>query len=130
MNESQLPLVSYSLFTNVEAFASEFRKMPFTEYEESDLVVLTYAHRGTKLDDPDFFELEYFSDQIFTRFNRDDRPTADYCPALSVGDIILFSTLQGQMGMAIENLGFRQVPEPQNLASRDWKIIVREAQRD
>lgn len=57
-------------------------------------------------------QLLAMAEDVFIEHNRDDRPTAQICPSMSVGDVVIFQTPDGNIAMSCEAMGFEQVDLP------------------
>lgn len=49
------------------------------------------------------------ADDFFRMFNMDDRPGGMTHRSLSVGDVVLFETSYGRVGLAVESIGFSPI---------------------
>lgn len=66
---------------------------------------LARAHEGTV----DCENMDDVPEYVFVMLNRDDRPNAHRAPSLSVGDVVVVHTPDGDIAYACESLGFSRL---------------------
>lgn len=87
----------------------------FDPYTDTDTMVLCWAG------EVEADSIEHATNLCWELLNRDDRPTGNICPSMSIGDVLVFETPDGPVGMACEWSGWRQVKPPTNIDPRSWK---------
>lgn len=100
---------TFSIYQVVDG--SEGRDYRFRAYEELQAGGLTVS--------PEHYNLAYSAplgdlntlEEIYTKFNRDDRPNGDKMRSLSMGDVIVLSHDGQQAAYYVDRYGFQSVPE-------------------
>lgn len=120
-------MMNYTLYTNLDASFSR-------PYERGDRLVKGYSGTVPGWDDVDaetqaallatFAEdTDRYTEDIFRRHNRDDRPDGQTAPSLSVGDVVVLA----ETAWSVANLGFVRVDlDPADLITdRPYLEVIR-----
>ena len=102
--------MTYTNFTNLDAGF-------WRPYEKGDRLV-----KGWTADFPDGWSLE----ALFAKHNRDDRPDGQLCPSMSVGDVVVITAANGEVGSwSVASFGFDPVTvDPADLITdRTWTEV-------
>lgn len=119
----------YRFYTNVQNLVCEPRGMNdvtyWRGYLSDDRVTLSYEGEV----EVDSSLIVDAAEAAFEFLNRDDRPTGQTCPSASVGDVFVFETPDGDVGMCVDALGVSLCFAPKNIDERPYLDIVKEASR-
>lgn len=82
---------------------------------------LAVSHQGTV----EATSLDAAPEEVWLLLNRDDRPNAQQAPSLSIGDVVVLHTPDGDVTYACEPIGFRRLDDtPQWEDAEDYLTAV------
>lgn len=77
---------------------------------------------------PDGLALNAAAEQVFHAHNQDSRPDGQIGPSMSVGDIVIFETPEGDQALVCASMGFAEVEVPFEVLATTWRDLM--AERD
>lgn len=119
--------MKYRLLTNVtvdEAGRRPYRSMSGPALGEGEQFVSSYE--GEVAEQPTLF---HAAEQVFHDHNVDSRPTGQVCPSMSVGDVVVFETPEGEKALACASMGFQEVEGPFEVLPTTWLALMREREK-
>lgn len=118
--------MKYTLLTNVTV--DEQGRHPFRGMSgglgEGEQFVQSWV--GEVPEQPTLF---HAAEVVFQEQNMDSRPTGRICPSMSVGDVVIFETEQGEQAMFCAGMGFQEVEGPFEVLPTTWLALMDERER-
>ena len=114
--------MKYRLLINVtedEQGRRPYRSMSGPALGEGEQFVQTYE--GEVPEQPTLF---HAAEVVFHDMNVDSRPTGQICPSMSVGDVVVFETAEGEKALACASMGFQEVEGPFEVLPTTWRALM------
>lgn len=68
--------------------------------------------------------LVHAAEKVFRIHNRDDRPSGQVAPSMSVGDVAVFETIDGAFAMACASEGWQACSVPVLVSDLTWREVM------
>jgi hypothetical protein len=115
-------MMKYRLLINVtedEQGRRPYRSMSGPPLGEGEQFVHTWT--GEIAEQPTLF---HAAEVVFHDMNVDSRPTGQICPSMSVGDVVVFKTPEGEKALACASMGFAEVEVPTEILDTTWRALM------